>query len=985
MTNHARTLHCRPLPLALLLLAWACLSTLLAQSVVLNEVVATSVAGPEDDPGRQSDWVELTNTGSEAVQLAGFTLSQDPANGGEFIFPDSLLAPGAYLIVRATGITRTDAETEWEAAFRISASGEAIYLFDDRGRRLDRSPAMPLTVGRSIGRFPDGTGDWLYHDPPTPAAPNTGPGYRGVTPSPRLSLPGGYYSGEIGVSVIAEADDRLYYTTDGSLPTEASAPYTDTLRIEETTSLRVRAFRTGWLAGEGVSASYLFSEKGTLPTVSLIIDPERFQGDTGIYKRPKTGEEVPLHLSFIEEDTAVVALGLGVKIHAPDGRRQKSLRLYARSGYGESAIDYALFPGYSVDRFRRVILRNGGNDGSERARIHLKDGYAHRLFSQLDASYAVAAYRPVRVVVNGAYFGLYNLRERQDEHYLESHFGLKPEEVDFLEYDAAEPNDRKAISGDWENWEALRQYVLGNDLSNEASYAAVEKWIDIDNFIDYQLFQIFIGNQDWLSNNIKFYRPRQPNGKWRWVLWDTEYGMGTQVKASVGKPDFDFLKMALSWGGWGREDWTWLLRGLVENVTFRDRFTRRYLDLLNSSFLPDYLLAELDRVREGIEPELAAQLDRWGTNFGEYEAHYALTQSFLLERSGFARSRLLDEFGISQQLHAITVTTDEPDRGQVVVNTLTIDDRLPGWQDHPYPWTGRYPGQYPITIRARPAPGYFFSHWEGDTVSTEAVLEVRPDRALTYRAVFSESGTDNRQFVVLNEIMSGNATTWPDEGGDYSDWFEIYNPTPLYIDLAGAYVTDDRERAGKWMIPYGRSEETTLPPGGYLIFFADGEPGRGPRHVDFKLSKDGEYLGLFLADDRDGYVVVDETTTPPLLDDQSLGRLPNGTGPWEILARPSPTEANDRLSPSTPEPPELVESLYPNPARGQATLRLGRAPATPLDLKLIGPMGRELRQWTAHRTDRMYLDLTDLPPAVYTLYLRDRSTGRASSLRIQLY
>ena len=164
--------------------------------------------------------------------------------------------------------------------------------------------------------------------------------------------------------------------------------------------------------------------------------------------------------------------------------------------------------------YQNFILRNSGNDWNF---TMLRDGFATGLFKDVDLD--IQAYRPMLVYLNGEFWGLYNLREKVSEHFIANHHPVDPDEVDLIEVQTAN-------EGTIDNYNQLISYVENSDMTNVDVYDSLSNWIDIDNHIDYNVGQIFIDNRDWPGNNIKYWRPQTQNGKWRWILYDTDFGFG---------------------------------------------------------------------------------------------------------------------------------------------------------------------------------------------------------------------------------------------------------------------------------------------------------------------------------------------------------------------------------------------------------------------------------------------------------------------------
>ncbi len=151
--------------------------------------------------------------------------------------------------------------------------------------------------------------------------------------------------------------------------------------------------------------------------------------------------------------------------------------------------------------------------------------------------------------------------------------------------------------------------------------------------------------------------------------------------------------------------------------------------------------------------------------------------------------------------------------------------------------------------------------------------------------------------VRINEFLASNQAGLADENGDRSDWIELYNAGPTDEDLGGAYLTDDATTLGKWRLP-----SVVLPSGGFLVVFASNKNravAGAELHTNFKIDKDGEYLGFVAAD---GTTVISEfaPTFPPQVNDVSYGVGPGGlAGYFE-----TPT-------PGAPNPSTFFEFVLP--------------------------------------------------------------------------
>lgn len=141
--------------------------------------------------------------------------------------------------------------------------------------------------------------------------------------------------------------------------------------------------------------------------------------------------------------------------------------------------------------------------------------------------------------------------------------------------------------------------------------------------------------------------------------------------------------------------------------------------------------------------------------------------------------------------------------------------------------------------------------------------------------------------LLINEIMADNDDVYPDpdEAGAFNDWFEIFNPGTTAVNMSGMYITDNLSNPTKWKVPEG----VTIPARGYLVFIADDQTEQGKLHTNFKLSEEGEELGIFQAE---GKTLIDSYKFGLQQEDVSLGRVTDGDGAWAIFRPATPGARN---------------------------------------------------------------------------------------------
>ena len=545
-----------------------------------------------------------------------------------------------------------------------------------------------------------------------------------------------------------------------------------------TTVVRARAHKPGYIPSEIVTRTYFLdtppAQRHNLPVVSLAVEePDFFGYDKGIYvagaNYNNTGNywmrgelwERPVHVTLFEPDgTVALAQNVGARIHGGWTRNlpQKTLRLYARSGYGDAEFDYPVFPGLQTETFKRLLLRNSGNDNGQ---TFFRDAMMQRLVEHLPID--TQAYRPAVLYINGEYWGINNLRERFDKYYLYYKYGVDPEQLDILDY---QPNVSHSVKqGDAVHFDETLSYIQTHGLTDPTDYAYIQTRIDTDNFIDNNVSQIYFNNTDWPGNNNDWWRSRTDSyepgapyghdGRWRWMLYDTDFGFGHSGGYTANTLEFatDDSK-----SGWPNPHWsTYLLRKLLENETFRTDFVNRYADLMNTAFLPERVVGVIDEMQAAIAPEMPNHIARWGRpgSIGGWNDQVNVTRNFANQRPAYARAHLRSKFDLGEDRQLMLNVSDAA-HGFVRVNRTDINADTPGVNAAvPYPWSGLYFDSLPVTVTAVARPGYRFTHWDGpagidpdaetltlaltETVSLTANFEEKPAPSLMHYWSFNDT------------------------------------------------------------------------------------------------------------------------------------------------------------------------------------------------------------------------------------------------------
>ena len=635
--------------------------------------------------------------------------------------------------------------------FKLSSKGETLIIFDDSGNQVGFLEVAGISSDNSVGRSLT-NGDTVYYASPSPGSENPDTLFTGIIESEiAFSHDGGEFDGQ-SVSVSgADIGEEIRYTLDATVPTELSGLYSGPIIITQNTVIRAKIFKANHIPSRTESRTYITNTDHSLPIVTLVSEPANFfdtqygiyvygpEGNYDPYDLPFFGAnfwndwERDVHFSFYEPNGDLgVALDAGVKIFGNYSRNkdQRSMSIFARGRYGFSDIEYPIFPQLDYDKFESIVLRNSGNDGMK---THIKDVIATSLMD--GSGIETQAYRSSIVYLNGQYWGLYNIREKVNEHFLDDKINVTKSEINILE------RNGEIVEGTNQAYNELINFITNNSLANQTNYDVIADQIDIDNYIAYQVAQIYLDNTDWPGNNIKFWN--SPETKWRWILYDTDFSFGRSWKATPSY-DNDTLSFALSANGtgWPNPPWsTLLVRKLLENTAFKNKFINYFADESNSRFKADSVRQHIEDIAASVAPEIPQHFQHWSSwenlsvywqnqninsTLEEWVTEVDKIKEFTDNRIPYLTNHFENYFGIDGT-HNLTLNINNTEAGSVQLNSLTLTDSS---------WQGEYFDNIPISIEAEANEGYVFSHWDGVTGESGAELTIAMTADMTIQAVF---------------------------------------------------------------------------------------------------------------------------------------------------------------------------------------------------------------------------------------------------------
>lgn len=462
-----------------------------------------------------------------------------------------------------------------------------------------------------------------------------------------FSASGGFYEEVFSLELYnIHPENHIRYTTNGNCP-DANAPlYTDSLMLDERMYsksdiytildcpetefflpdsiqrcivIRAAVFDENDSCVSAVKTnSYFIRSLGCdthgLPVVSLCADSlDLFDYERGIFvpgihqqwwnplysgnyfQRGRDWERC-CNVEFYENDNTGINQRAGLRTHGGATRRlqQKNLKILAREEYGNKRFNHTFFQETPNNSFKHLVLKpfccSVGNATG------IQDALSQNVVRGLDVD--GLAVRLLVLYLNGEYWGIYALEETPDERYIEDHYGFDSDEINIIK------NWNELDHGDSTNWLELYQWVEVTDFSVEDNFEIMEDRIDMNNFIDYWIYEIYSCNFDWPIHNVRCWQ--QDNGKWRWIFYDGDacfsWDCGTFENAidSIGVHN------------WANAESTLFFRKMIKNPYFLERFSSRFHELMSEGLQYSNIIHYFNILQETIEPEVPNQCSRFG-------------------------------------------------------------------------------------------------------------------------------------------------------------------------------------------------------------------------------------------------------------------------------------------------------------------------------------------------------------------------------------
>ena len=629
---------------------------------------------------------------------------------------------------------------EPHTTFKAEDQGGVLYMVSETGI-LDSVRYSAVPTGASWSR--DAAGNWGFASP-SPYGNTVGEVFAVQAQSSAVNVPpSGFYSSAITVSFPAGTRCEQ----GGAEPTANSPTVEQALTINATAVLRCRTYAVGSYPSEEIIRTYVFESQPSIAALFVTTDPlSMFSPDTGLYMTgngasmmdPKKGanfwsnRELPVYVELFEPGSPKTpAFGVmgDYKISGQYSRakEKKSFSVTLREEYGDKRLKYPLFPDYpELKKFKAFSLRNFGNNSGD---DYVRDRIGTSMTEGLGVDYQRGRY--VVVYYNGKYYGVHDLRERNNEYYYETKYGLDASDIDLIDAN----ND--ASAGSATDYKAMIEWLQSNELTSDANYQKIADQIDVDNYMNYMQSEMFVNNGDWPHNNMKKWRVASQKSKWKWFLYDVDFGFGAGYNTQNSNV-FSYVTNANGTNGMGMgmmpgmggqqqtsgsiSEHTILMIRLLQNEGFKNAFINRFCVLLSMNFSADRLVKRIDELQSQVQAEVARDAEFWNYDAASMSSNLEKIKSFAQTRQQTIMSEMQQYFSLGE---TASVTLSAQGSGKIAVHNLPLDQSS---------MTVNFYSGVPVTVTAVPNTGAVFSGWS-DGVA-DITRTINPGEITTLTATF---------------------------------------------------------------------------------------------------------------------------------------------------------------------------------------------------------------------------------------------------------
>lgn len=580
--------------------------------------------------------------------------------------------------------------------------------------------------------------DWAAED-----AKENGPTKK-VLPKMDLPAAGFYKSLEVPVPSPTVEGGVIRCTFDGNAPTEATPEMTSAVTVDTSMVVRCNEYLQDSIVSQ-TTETYLINESVAMPVVAVTVPPwyykEILKADPC---KPDPCRDakfwldtaVVAHVEYFPNGSSSVSKAFEIDAEASimggysRNQKKKSVSINMKKKIQKGHFRYPLFETRTYQRkFKGFILRNNGN---RFVSDYLEDAMGTSLLEGTQVDYQRS--RQVVVFYNGHYYGIHDMREKLNEHFVETNYGIDAEAVDFIKHTNM---TIEASGGTTDDYIDLLNFISANDFSgeNNEAYKKVKSRVNMQSLMEYLAAQIYYHNGDWPDNNLRAWR--SGTQKWKFVAFDLDHGFDWEwgVKGFSQSTDmFEWLTTGgITTGSCYKNEDPLCFHNVFNKLRTNPEFVRAFLNrtsIIYTSYVnSEKVTAATNRISATIP---TAESDRDMKKFNREDLYYknscgkgfSVTGSCIKEwaesRDGDVRKEYRDFFGVGND---IAVGFNVVGDGEILLDEMPLPTR---------DYVGGFFSGNVMLLTAK-GNGKFLSWEDGSTDNPRFVI---PEAGSVYTATF---------------------------------------------------------------------------------------------------------------------------------------------------------------------------------------------------------------------------------------------------------
>gem|GEM_PF-1842539 len=588
----------------------------------------------------------------------------------------------------------------------------------------------------------------------------------------------GFYSSLTIEPLAPQKGGEIRCTFDGSFPTEKSEPIAETLQITENTVVRCSEFVEG-VPADTTTQTYFINESVSMPVVAITVNHhDMFDSTDGLYatgnisggggfgggmgfgmgggnnvsddNNPKCTEpckganfwsdkELPAHVEFFENGSATktknweIDAGISIIGNWSRYKPKKSVAIKMDNDiYGDKILKYSLFK--TRPEAKKIKAFNLRNNGNRFWTDYIGDAMMTSLLEGTDVDYQRS--RQVVVFYNGEYFGIHDMRERLNRHFVETNYGIDAKSINMINIKGTELEASGTNGSSVTEYQQLYSEISSSKYAgeNNENYEKVKTKLNVNSFAQYMFAEMYFHNGDWPTNNVRAWGGS--GHPFKFVAFDTDHGFGFTPGISgfdvENQNMFTWVLGSTGGGMWGFGGGATagpgtMLKKLLDNPDFKRLFINNACILLNSYLTYEKVQKTVQNMMATIpSSEQSRDEQRWPrtqTNF-RWTPNGSDLIAYAKDRSETIKKEMADYFNLEDE---VSVTIAASGSGSVQVDGMKLPSKT---------YQCKFFNNNELLLTAIPESGAVFTGWSDGNTDNPRKVDLASETEHKFTAVF---------------------------------------------------------------------------------------------------------------------------------------------------------------------------------------------------------------------------------------------------------